>query len=99
MRERNEDNMISRTVIYTVVSIAAPLALALSVAGPVRADASAGESLAEHWCSQCHAVKRNQASPNPKAPSFPVAAAQPSITEYTLRVFLRTEHVQMPNFI
>jgi mono/diheme cytochrome c family protein len=89
--------MIGRTTIYTVVSLMAQLAL--SATSPAKAAALTGESLAEHWCSQCHAIKGNQASPNPKAPPFPVAAAQPSITEYTLRVFLRTEHVAMPNFI
>ena len=91
--------MIGRTAIYTVVSLTAPLTLALSVADPAKAAAAAGESLAERWCSQCHAVKRNQASPNLKAPTFPEVAAQPSITEYTLRVFLHIEHVAMPNFM
>jgi mono/diheme cytochrome c family protein len=88
--------MIGRTI-YTAVSLMAPLAL--SVTGPAKAAALTAESLAEHWCSHCHAIKGNQASPNPKAPTFPQVAAQPSISEYTLRVFLRTEHVTMPNFI
>jgi mono/diheme cytochrome c family protein len=89
--------MIGRTTIYTVVSLMAQLAL--SATSPAKAAALTGESLAEHWCSQCHAIKENQASPNPKAPTFPKVAAQPSISEYTLRVFLHTEHVTMPNFI
>lgn len=59
----------------------------------------AGENLAERVCSQCHAVKPGQASKNPDAPPFAELASQPSITEYSLRVFLRTPHEKMPNFM
>jgi len=88
--------MNRRTTIWATITFAA--ALALAVIGPALA-APPGESLAERWCAQCHAVKPNQVSPNPKAPPFPELAAQPSITEYTLRVFLHTQHATMPNFI
>lgn len=72
--------------------------LTLAITGAACAELP-GKGLAERWCSQCHAVKTNQVSPNPKAPPFSEVAAQPSITEYTLRVFLQTEHTKMPNFI
>jgi mono/diheme cytochrome c family protein len=66
-------------------------------------DASAatprGEALAQSWCSQCHAVKPNQSSANPAAPKFSDLAAEPSITEYSLRAFLTTPHLTMPNFM
>lgn len=91
--------MIHPRTIYAIALLMAHLALVLSVTSPAKAAALSGESLAERWCSQCHAIRGNQASPNPKAPTFPKVAAQPSISEYTLRVFLRTEHVLMPNFI
>ena len=86
--------MIGRTTTTVLVLLLAPL-----IAGSAKTAELTGESLAAHWCSQCHAIKGNQASPNPRAPTFPEVAAQPSISEYTLRVFLRTEHVTMPNFI
>ena len=60
--------------------------------------ASRGEGLAQQWCSQCHAVSPGQQSPNPKAPTFSAIAAEPSATDYSLRVFLRTTHATMPNF-
>lgn len=88
--------MIRRMTICTAIMLAFPLSLAIT--GLAWAELP-GKSLAERWCSQCHAVKPNQVSPNPKAPAFSEIAAQPSITEYTLRVFLQTEHAKMPNFI
>jgi mono/diheme cytochrome c family protein len=66
-------------------------------AGTVKA-ASRGEVLAQQWCSQCHGVRPNEASANPKAPSFSAIASESSATEYSLRVFLKTPHPTMPNF-
>ncbi len=67
--------------------------------GDARADASRGLALAERWCSQCHGMRPDQASPMSKAPTFSEVAAEPSATEPSLRVFLRTPHPSMPNFI
>lgn len=58
-----------------------------------------GAALSQRWCSQCHAVKPNQSSANPAAPRFSDVAAEPSITEYSLRVFLKTPHSKMPNIM
>jgi mono/diheme cytochrome c family protein len=66
--------------------------------GPAVAATTRGETLAGQWCAACHAIKAGQTSPNPKAPAFPAIAAEPSATEYSLRVFLRTTHATMPNF-
>jgi mono/diheme cytochrome c family protein len=55
--------------------------------------------LAEQRCSQCHGVKRGEKSPDVDAPSFTDISAEPSITEYMLRVFLQTPHPTMPNLI
>ena len=55
--------------------------------------------MAEQQCSHCHAVKRDEVSSDPEAPSFAEVAAEPSITEYMLRVFLKTSHPTMPNLI
>ncbi len=67
--------------------------------GEAKADARRGRALAEQWCSQCHAVAPNEAAGDPAAPDFPEIAQEPSATAYALRVFLRTPHATMPNFI
>ena len=71
----------------------------LVAAGDVSAATSRGEALSESWCSQCHAVKPNQLSAHPAAPNFWDVAAEPSITETSLRVFLKTPHSTMPNIM
>ena len=71
----------------------------LVAAGDVWAATPRGEALSESWCSQCHAVKPNQSSANPAAPKFSDVAAEPSITEYSLRAFLKTPHPTMPKII
>ena len=77
----------------------ATIMTALSMASPATADPLPGKHMALQWCSECHAVAENDTSANPKAPPFPKLAAQPSITEYSLRVLLRTPHETMPNLI
>ena len=72
---------------------------ALSAAGDAQAAAPRGENLVQSWCSQCHSVKPDQTSPNPAAPRFPDVAAEPSMTEYALRAFLKTPHPTMPNIM
>jgi mono/diheme cytochrome c family protein len=86
---RKNGYVVAMAILYTV----------LSAAGGAWAATASGEALAQSWCSQCHAVKPNQASPNPAAPRFPDLAAEPSITEYSLRAFLTTPHLTMPNFM
>jgi cytochrome c len=82
-------------------AICAVLAAAFSTAaitsGGASADPAAGKSLAQKWCAECHAIQGDRLSTNLAAPTFPELAAEPSITEYTLRAFLRTPHETMPN--
>jgi mono/diheme cytochrome c family protein len=68
-------------------------------ASDAKADAARGRVLSEQWCSQCHGVRPNESSPNAKAPNFSAVATEPSTTEYSLRVFLKTPHPTMPNFV
>ena len=61
------------------------------------ADPEAGRRLALQWCTGCHAVE-------PRAEGFFAAdfaeiAKLPSTTALSLKVFLRTSHKSMPNFI
>ncbi len=71
----------------------------LDATSHAKADGARGRVLAEQWCSQCHGVHPNEASANPKSPTFPAIAAEASITENSLRVFLQTPHSTMPNIM
>jgi mono/diheme cytochrome c family protein len=64
------------------------------------ADPSVGRHLAETVCSDCHQISAT--SPpgrNPAAPSFVDISRMPSTSELAIKVFLRTPHPSMPNFI
>lgn len=83
--------------------VALPLALVI-VAGPAMAasaDPTTGGQIAKTECASCHAIGRDAAarSPDPKAPRFIDVAKMPSTTELSLKVFLRSSHRNMPNFI
>jgi mono/diheme cytochrome c family protein len=56
----------------------------------------AGELLADKWCAQCHSVRGSQLGLKLSAPTFPELAAEPSITEYSLRALLQSPHETMP---
>lgn len=75
------------------------LAVGVGCSGAALADATRGHALSQEWCSQCHGIAADEGSPNPDAPRFVDVAAEPSTTEYSLRVFLRTPHPTMPNFV
>ena len=77
------------------VGLAAALSTALVVTG-ASADPIAGQNLAGKWCVECHGIRADRLSPNPAAPTFPELAAEPSITEYSLRALLRSPHETMP---
>ena len=77
------------------IGLAAALATAVAVTG-VSADTIAGQNLADKWCVECHGVRADRLSPNLAAPTFPELAAEPSITEYSLRALLRSPHETMP---
>lgn len=85
-----------RTICAVFIAI---VLIVLDAAGYAKADAARGQVLAEQWCSQCHGVHPNEASANPKSPTFPAIAAEASITETALRVFLQTPHSTMPNIM
>ena len=76
--------------------LAAPAANAQSMFG----DPEEGERTARETCVTCHNVDPGEIhrvlSP---VLSFQEIATDPSTTEMSLRVFLRSPHLKMPNFI
>jgi len=78
------------------VSLTVVLSIMLVTTPDSSADPVAGESSAEKWCAQCHGVRPGRLGPNLSAPTFPELAAEPSITEYSLRALLRSPHETMP---
>ncbi|WP_041799017.1 c-type cytochrome [Rhodopseudomonas palustris] len=59
---------------------------------------TAGHRLAVNWCKECHAVERNDVLSG-KGPAFVRIANMPSTTELSLKVFLRSNHSDMPNLV
>jgi mono/diheme cytochrome c family protein len=86
--------MTKRTAICLGLSAGLPLVLMPAVGSP--ADLAVGKLLADKWCAQCHGTRAGRLGPNPDAPTFSELAAEPSITEYSLRALLRSPHETMP---
>jgi cytochrome c len=64
--------------------------------------ASDGHRLAEAWRKDCHAIEATTAGTTGAAnaaPAFTAIANQPSTTELSLKVFLRSSHQSMPNLV
>ena len=84
------------------LSVASALAQGLQGSQGLQApDVSVGERLARETCASCHAISADPGakSADPKAPRFLDVARMPSTTELSLKVFLRSSHKNMPNFI
>ena len=63
-------------------------------------DPSAGQTFARQLCAVCHFVEAADLGLSwSGAPSFQDVADDPSVTEISLRVFLRSPHEDMPNFM
>src|SRR5664279_5806123 len=72
----------------------------MEASSPQSVDPSVGRHLAETVCSTCHQISAT--SPpgvNSAAPSFIDISRMPSTSELAIKVFLRTPHPTMPNFI
>jgi mono/diheme cytochrome c family protein len=77
---------------------AATIAVALASSAFAQSDeVASGRRLAESWCSSCHQIGP-EASTGP-APSFPQLARLPSTTELSIKVFLQSNHENMPNLM
>ncbi|WP_442755578.1 c-type cytochrome [Methylocystis sp. JAN1] len=86
------------------LALLSTIAVFLSAVAPALAqgpDPAVGRRLAEETCASCHAVgaEPDAKSPDSKAPRFLDVAKMPSTTELSLKVFLRSSHRNMPNFL
>jgi mono/diheme cytochrome c family protein len=82
-----------------VAMIALPLAAGCGEAQEI-GQPGRGLALAQRLCSQCHAVRKEQArSPNDNAPRFQVIASVPGMTSIALSAALNTSHRTMPNIL
>ncbi len=81
--------------------IAGLTALAASAVGAQTiGDVARGRELARQWCSSCHVVANGEGrSATDAVPTFMSVAARPSTTALSLRVFLQTPHLRMPDFV
>ncbi len=71
-----------------------------STAQELQGDPLAGGKLAREVCAACHIVGDDQlVDPDVGAPTFFEVIDDPSVTELSLRAFLRTSHPTMPNLI
>jgi mono/diheme cytochrome c family protein len=84
--------------ILQAVAFAVALLAPAIVQGQTVADVAAGKKLALAVCARCHFVSETQSLiPRADAPPFDAIAAEPSVTELSLRVFLQTPHRYMPD--
>ena len=80
-------------------SFLVPVLILFTYTSETNANPYRGRILAQQWCAQCHGIPPNELSADANAPSFAAIARETSATEYALRVFLRTPHPTMPNFV
>jgi mono/diheme cytochrome c family protein len=58
-----------------------------------------GRRLAEAWCKPCHAIEPHMAGMSDQAPGFSAIANRHGTTALSLKVFLKTNHRNMPNLV
>lgn len=69
----------------------------MAAAQDLPGDPLAGERLAQQLCAGCHAVAPTQMPPEPFIPTFEEAVAHGSVSELSLKAFLRSPHATMPD--
>ena len=73
------------------------LVAVLMAPSPVRADAAAGERLANRWCAACHIVGGGAPQSVPQGPPTFHSIAESGKTPDQLRAFLTKPHGAMPD--
>jgi len=81
--------------LFLTLGLATTRAADLAVRTP---DLANGKAIAEKWCGHCHMTGPGEKRAGDAAPTFAAIARMPSTTEMSLRVFLQTPHVRMPDY-
>lgn len=91
------DDLVRGAMIACCLLAVASLALPAPIlAQPAGGDPARGRQLAGSMCAACHGIDgKNLDEP----PGFAAVAAMPSTTALSLKVFLRSNHKEMPNLI
>ena len=83
-----------------LIALAAFFLMRVHTAGGAKlGNASEGHRLAEAWCKPCHAIEPHMAGLLDQAPSFEAIANRHGTTALSLKVFLKTNHANMPNLV
>ena len=88
--------------LVVLIALAAFLLMRVHNAGGAKLgahNASEGHRLAEAWCTPCHAIEPHMAGMFDSAPSFDAVANRHGTTALSLKVFLKTNHQNMPNLV
>jgi mono/diheme cytochrome c family protein len=89
-----------RHTAFRSLFIAAALAVPIeALAQPLEGNLSSGRQLAIEICSGCHQVDADISSKGAYPPSLEDIAKLPSTTALSLRAFLRSSHITMPNLL
>jgi mono/diheme cytochrome c family protein len=79
--------------------VLAALALQLAALAQSAGENAAGRRLATELCGDCHQARRPFPLFYRYPPTFEEIAKLPSSTRLSLKVFLRSNHEHMPNFV
>ena len=81
-------------------TVAGMLGSASAMADEPEGEAFAGQVFARNFCAECHYVEKDWVDLSQSyAPPFADIADNRQWTDIALRVWLRSPHVEMPNFI
>ena len=95
---------LARRLPLCLAILASTLAASLVGARPAMAAGDSvvpveGQRIAREICAECHTVDPGDFEEFDVVPSFARIAADPAVTEISLRIFLRTPHWSMPNIM
>ena len=84
-----------------LISLAALIVTTLPISEPIRAqdigdNVERGRELSRAWCAECHRIEAGRFGIF--AADFAEVANLPSTTALSLRVFLQSNHKEMPDF-
>jgi mono/diheme cytochrome c family protein len=91
--------MVRTAGVLSLVVLAVLAAPVCALAQPLPGEEANGRHIATTVCVACHQVAPDGKASTVGAPSFVDVANMPSTTALALKVFLRSNHKKMPNFL